>query len=104
MGAEMSTISLEYVKVPVSFTENGAVQDPTGDVVQMAFVASGSTPTGPDWVNASWETVGPRSFNARTLVGPTAKVLVAGTYKVWVKITDSPEIPAKPAPGFLRIL
>lgn len=102
MSAEMSTIDLEFVKVPVSFKENGVFQDPTADLVQMAFMAAGSTPGALDWVNASWETAGSR-YLARALVGPTAKVLTVGTYIVWVKITDSPEIPAKKAPGFLKI-
>ncbi len=38
-----------------------------------------------------------------TLVGPGNTVLAAGTWTVWVKVTDSPEIPVLQAPGVLTI-
>lgn len=102
--AEMSTLSLEFVKVQVTFRENGVLQDPTADTVEMAFVQPGSSPGAPDWKPATWETaVGPR-YLARTLVGPGGTVtLTADTYRVWVRVTDNPEIPVKPAPGFLKV-
>jgi hypothetical protein len=94
----MSTLSLEYVRVRVQATESGAAQDPTGDTVAMAFVAAAVNPGGTDWKTASWETdttTTPDTYYARCLVGPAGTVtLAAGTYDVWVKVTDSPEIPA----------
>ena len=63
----------------------------------MAFTAAGVDPVGGDYKTSSWETdatTTPNTYLARCLVGPGGTVaLAAGTYEVWVKITDSPEIP-----------
>jgi hypothetical protein len=91
---ESSVLSLVYVEVPVAFTVNGVVINPTADVVQLAFPSSGVDPVGGDWVTGTWEAGGP-PYVARLLVGPGgAKVLAKGRYDVWVKIVDAPEIPA----------
>jgi hypothetical protein len=98
----LSALSLEYVRVPVSATANGSVVNVSADVVQMAFPASGIAPVVGDWKAASWETdathpTGP-VYYARCLVGPSGTVaLAAGTYDVWAKITDNPEVPARKA-------
>ena len=97
--------SLKYVRYSVTATVNGVPRDPTGDVVQFAFVAQGVNPTSGDLKAASWETVtGPPSqFVARCLVGPGGTVaLTKGRYQVWIKITDAPEIPLDPI-GLLEI-
>ncbi len=96
-----SALSLKYVRVPVRVTKNGVAVDPTGDVVQMAFMAQGAgDPAGGDWKTASWETdptTTPPTYYARCLVGPGGTATLAkGTYLVWVKITDVPEVPADP--------
>lgn len=89
--------SLEYVKVPVSLRESGSYIDPTGDTVQLAFMAEGEDPDVTDWHTGTWETDSttvPTTYFARCLVGPTGDVvLVAGIYDVWIRITDSPEAP-----------
>lgn len=98
----MSRLSTEYVQVQVSFTVAGAASDPTGDVAQMAFVPPGAIPASGDWHTASWETVGAAHY-AQCLVGPSGDVVLRpGTYTVWVKITDSPEIPVR-SPSQLTI-
>jgi hypothetical protein len=93
---KISSLSKEYVRVPVSATESGQPVDPTGDTVEMAFKTSGE-PSGGDWKAASWETdnsVSPVVYYARCLVGPGGTVTLAdGTYDVYVRVTDSPEIP-----------
>lgn len=68
--------------------------NPTSDSVVFAFTAPGTKPTGSTtWYAGSWE-IANGNYLARCLVGPTGTVtLAAGTYSVWVKITDSPEIP-----------
>lgn len=101
---ELSVLSTEYVKVSVSAFVGGQYIDPSGDTVQMAFPLKGVDPVSGDWKAASWETVDATTHNARCLVGPAGGViqLAKGAYEVWVKITDSPEVPAKNA-GFLRI-
>ena len=96
--------SLEYVRVAVSAVVNGnTAYNPTNDAVQMGFVpvsSSGATPPS-TWLAATWETVvqGTQTvYVAKCLAGPTGTyVPTAGRYTVWVKVTDSPEIPVKPA-------
>jgi hypothetical protein len=50
-----------------------------------------------DWVSGSWETVSTNvlyPYNARCLVGPSGTIsLNTGTYVIYMKITDNPEIP-----------
>lgn len=98
----ISASSLEHVLAPVSGRRNGAAVDPTADTVVMAFITSPpetAAPASGDWKTASWETNStpdPDQYEAKCLVGTGGAVaLAAGTYYVWVKITDSPETPAK---------
>lgn len=94
---ELSSLSTEYVKVPVAATVNGAVIDPTGDPVSMAFMALGLAPSGGDWKTGSWETIGTTRY-ARCLVGPAGGVITLvkdTTYALWLKVTDSPEAPVR---------
>jgi hypothetical protein len=89
--------SLQYVKVPVAATVSGVAHDPTADTVKMAFTDPFTDPVSGDWKTATWETFG-TTYYAKCLVGPGGTIqLAAGTYKVWVKVTDSPEIPILPA-------
>lgn len=89
----ISALSREWVKVPVAVTQAGVVQDPTVDAVQMAFVAHGVNPGNSDWKTAAWETAD-GTYLARCLVGPSGTIALAvGTYAVWVKVTDNPEVP-----------
>ncbi|HCT81757.1 MAG TPA: hypothetical protein DGT23_35290 [Micromonosporaceae bacterium] len=104
---QISTASLEYVLVPVSSEASGASVNPTSDTVTMAFLATESAPVAGDWKTATWETDAtpdPDIYYARCLVGTGGAVaLTAGTYNVWVKISDSPETPVLRA-GFLRVV
>lgn len=89
--------SLQYVKVKVSANVNGAAHDPTGDTVKMAFTDRFTNPVAGDWKTAVWETEN-GSYYAKCLVGPGGTVaLAADDYKVWVKVTDSPEVPILPS-------
>lgn len=101
---EQSVLSTEYVKVPVSALVAGVFINPTADVVQMAFPVLNVDPVSGDWKAAIWETLDASTYLACCLVGPAAGtiVLVKGAYDVWVKVADTPEVPAKKA-GFLRI-
>lgn len=92
---EQSALSTEYVKVAVSAVVNGSLINPTGDTVQMAFTARGVAPVSGDWKAGSWETIS-GVYYARCLAGPAGVVqLAAGIYDCWVKVTDSPEVPAR---------
>ena len=87
--------TLEYVRFPVRATVNGAAYNPTADVVTFAFLTAELTqPTAPDWKSGSWESGANGTYLARCLVGPSGTVtLAAGVYYVWIKVTDSPEVP-----------
>jgi hypothetical protein len=104
---EISTASLEYVRVRVAATSAGAAVNPTSDAVSMAFIAGAAAPVSGDWKTASWDTdatTTPVTYRAQCLVGPSGTVtLAAGTYTVWVKVTDSPEVPVRRA-GQLRVV
>lgn len=99
MPVTLSTASLEYVRVPVSATVNGAAVDPTSDTVKFAFKSDGTTPVSGDFVAGSWETAVTgtvTTYLARCLVGPSGTTtLAAGTYQIWVKVTDNPEVPIR---------
>ncbi len=92
MVATMPSISIEYVRVPVTAS---VVLDT--QVVEMALTAStsaGQAPAVPTtWQAATWVGTAGTTRSARLLIGP----LAAGTYDVWIKFTDSPEAPARVA-------
>lgn len=103
MSVSISDLSTVFIKSRIVATKNGAAYNPTGDVVEVAFKLPGVDPAGPDWHAASWETAG-TAYYARLLVGPVGGlVLAVGTYIMWIRITDSPEVPVLDAPGFVRI-
>lgn len=77
----------------------GVPQNPSADPVAMAFVSTGLPAPG-DFKTAFWDvdaTVSPTVYEARCLIGGTGTgataELAVGTYTVYVKITDSPEVP-----------
>ena len=93
--------------VNVSSTVAGQRIDPTADSVFMAFKTDGEYPDSGDFVVGSWETNAttiPPTYTALCLVGPGGTIeLTAGSYQVFVKITDNPEVPVLPVHGALRI-
>lgn len=108
MEATMRTIpvvSTEYVHAKVGpILVDGQAYDPTGDVVQLAFMPGTTEPGDSDWHTGSWENSGvPDIYFARCLVGPAGGVaLAAGDYVMWCKVTDNPEVPARQF-GTLRV-
>ncbi len=100
-------ISLEYVRVQLSAEASGAPVNPTGDTVQMAFLPGSQAPESGDWKSATWDTdttTTPTTYRAQCLVGPSGTVtLTRGSYTIWVKITDSPEVPVRPV-GSLKVI
>lgn len=104
----MSRLSLQYLTVPVNAVKGGTAYNPTADTVQFAFVDgfSGSVPTSGSWVNGIWTTMANLNYPylAQCLVGPGGSTApTTGTYTVWLKIIDSPEIPVLIA-GMLQII
>jgi hypothetical protein len=94
----MSHLALKYYLVPVRATKAGAPYNPTGDVVQFAFMPTVTqVPGSGDLVTGSWDT-NPYSFlypfNAKCLVGPGGAITLGiGTYIVYQKTTDPFETP-----------
>ena len=103
----MSHLALKYYIVPVSATKAGAAYDPTGDLVQFAFMPTATqVPQGSDLVTGSWE-ANPYSilypYNAKCLVGPGGAITLGiGMYVAYQKTTDDPEIPFDIV-GYLQI-
>lgn len=94
----LSHLSTEYVIVPIAATKTGLPYNPTGDVVQMAFMPTPTqVPITGDWTTSSWDTNTTNPiypYSAKCLVGPAgAIVLGLGSYIIYLKITDNPEIP-----------
>lgn len=95
----VSQLSRQYVCVPISAqTIAGLPDNPTGDTVQMAFMPQPTqVPQLADWQTAVWASRTTDVLNpyaACCLVGPGGTIqLGIGTYVMYVKITDSPEVP-----------
>lgn len=100
---DVSSASTEDVLVPVTATILGAAYDPTVDPVAVAFLPNRVTPASDDWHTATWQTFGGAHY-AVCLVGPAngGVVLAVGTWTVWVKVSDNPEVPVMQA-GYLNI-
>ena len=95
MTIRRPVLSTEYVRVPIAARENGVEVNPTSDAVYLALT-TGDEPASGDWHVGSWET-DDSTYYARLLVGPSSLALAAGVWIVWVKVTDSPEIPVRKA-------
>ena len=94
----LSQLATEYVFVPVSVTMAGLSYNPTGDTVVFAFMPTPTqVPQVSDWVTGKWVTETTNvlyPYSAACLVGPAGTITLGiGTYIIYVKITDNPEIP-----------
>lgn len=94
----MSQLSTQYVFIPVSATRSGAAYNPTGDPVVFAFAPTATyVPQNTDWVAGSWDTDTSSilfPYSAKCLVGPAGTVTLGiGTYVMYIRITDNPEVP-----------
>jgi hypothetical protein len=91
-----SVLSTQLLQVQVT-VKNPTTYNPTSDAVQFAFTPQTypeTSPSSPYWVTGSWSTYPGPAYWAQALVGPSGgTALSVGTYQVWVKITDSPEVP-----------
>jgi hypothetical protein len=106
-GTTISSLSTQYVYVPVRAFSQNALYNPTALTVQMAFVDGWSKPADEDWNPASWAwtTSANGYYAAQCLVGPEndGVVLAVGTWNVWVQVTGSPEVPVLVSGGTLTI-
>lgn len=93
MPATVSTLSKEYLHGSMTATVTLDEQD-----IDVALVPAADLPDGTTtWTPAEWEGVAGLSRTWRVLVGPTTTVGVVapGTYHVWSRVTDDPEIPVR---------
>jgi hypothetical protein len=102
-----SHLALKNIYLPVTATLLGLPYNPTGDTVQFAFMPTPTqVPQPSDLVAGAWETWTTDvlyPYRAKCLVGPGGTIsLGIGTYIVYVKITDNPEVPFDPV-GQLQI-
>ena len=90
----VSSLSLETLRFPVFADGAGAIYNPTADAVAVAFMAASNTnPAGGDWKIGGWDTTAIGTYVATCLVGPGGAATPApGSWYVWVRITDNPEI------------
>jgi hypothetical protein len=94
----ISQLSTQYVLIPVKATMAGQPYNPTSDTVQFAFAPTPAyVPQSGDWKSGSWQTDSSNilyPYSARCLVGPSGTVTLGiGTYIIYVRISDNPEIP-----------
>jgi hypothetical protein len=101
----ISSLATLMIQVPISARLNGSPNyNPTGDIVQLAFMAGDNKPTTPDWQTGSWAIDPGPEYLAQCLVGPTGTVTLAvGTWSIWVKVLDNPETPVLPDVGTLIV-
>jgi hypothetical protein len=105
----ISHLSLQYLGVPVTaVTLNGVPYNPTADLVQMAFLPQATqSPQPTDWQIATWGTNTSnvlQPYTAFCLIGPGGTIqLGTGTYVIWVRIVDNPEVPVLTAPMQLEV-
>lgn len=93
----VSSLSTQYVKVPIRIREDGVFIDPTVNPVELAYAATGVEPAESAWVTGSWETDNGRYY-ARVNTGPDGDVNPGdGTWTLWVRVTRAPEIPVTAA-------
>lgn|GEM_PF-1699542 len=93
-----SHLALKYVFIPVSATRLGVPYNPTADTVQFAFMPTATqVPQPTDLVLGTWDVYANDvlyPYHAKCLVGPGGMITLGiGTYIIYLKITDSPEIP-----------
>lgn len=94
--ATIDALSTDYIQALVKASVKGQAVNPTGDTVQMAFVAVGAKPGTGDWKTGSWDSPAPGLYLAQCLVGPNGGTITLTaniTYDVYVKIYDNPETP-----------
>lgn len=97
MPARISSLSKEYLVVPVKTNPGGVAVNTAIATVEFAFLAGGE-PQEADWKNGEWTSSGQTDY-ARVLIGPgsTAGALSDGNYTVWLRVSQSPEVVVRPA-------
>ena len=94
-----SALDTRYLAYPVDYVVGGTIQNPSADPVAFAFMPNppSASPGVSDWHTGSWITTTSGIYAAQILLGPAngGYVLPVGTYNVWIRITDNPEVPVE---------
>lgn len=105
--------SVETVRVPVASLSNvGVLEDPTAATAEIGFSAARETEPA-SWNTAAWETsekirlpvggtIVETPYKATILIGTGATDLAEGLHAMWLRITDSPEVPIRFV-GFIEV-
>lgn len=96
MRSQINRTSVELVRVPVTPPYGISITD---QPVSIAIVARGAYPDDGDLHAAAWDS----QDRATLLIGPGHLSFAPGVYEVFVKVTDSPEIPLLRA-GFITVV
>ena len=98
--------SVETVRIPyASLSTLGVLEDPTAATVEIGFSADRETEPA-TWNTAAWETseklrmpvggtIVESPYKAAILIGTGATDLAAGLHAMWLRVTDSPEVPIR---------
>ena len=100
---DIAALSREYLYVNVTVDDLQGIEDPSLDVVAFCFNPdlADSPTSSATWLTGGWvASGGPSQWTAWVLVGSSPGVFQGQpgqTFALWVKITDSPEVPIKRA-------
>lgn len=99
---KIESTSTIYVPVPIYSWPQGLTIE--NDPVYMAFQPLGADTIGAEWLTASW-LGGANIPTVICLVGPNGGQvqLQPGSYQMYVRIVDNPEIPDLKVPGALIV-
>lgn len=95
----MASIDLDSVELRTFTVSTVDGQDIHADSVQVAFIAEGFRPDpAVDWHTASYISAAGTVYTFQVGFNTSGGVSLAtlggvGTYEVWVKVTDNPEVP-----------
>lgn len=103
MTQEIAVTSVDYARSLVTYQIGSTFPNPTSLPVQMGFSLSPVSPPLITYVNATWETSTSPPYYVICLIGVGATVLAVGYYYKWIRLTNTPQIPAFRA-GTLRII
>lgn len=99
-----SVLDTEQVLVPmITPTANGIAFNPTGLVVEMAFISGTNDPQSGDWNPATWQSTRDYLYAVACYIGPAGVTLTAGKYWPWVKIATSPGPLIKRSLGMITV-
>lgn len=93
MAATIPAASTEYLHGLITASVTLDTQ-----VVEVAFItpSNGFPSDATAWITAAWTGTAGTSRNWQLLVGPSSTtILAAGTYAVWTRVHDNPEIPVR---------